>query len=383
MKPENSLKSLEKPITEPKNVSTGSQEESRIVNHFDESQREMNIEMNKGLDSLKQDRLRAIRNVEGRLAEENKNCPAEDWKGDIEPHPLNFFPKMRMKEYDALVEDIRVNGIQEPITLYEGKILDGRARYQACLETGRELKFQRPGDISPISYLIAKNVNRRHLNASQKAVLALQYLPYFEVEAQQRMKAGIEYHEISAYELDLDISEEALPKDLRAKFPQGGKGRARDFLGLLIGISGRYITDARKIQSKAPELLNDVWEGYINIPAAKRLLKIPEKERSTIIHNFKFSGLDKNINKAITNAQVYRNISTVAVAAYNELKNWNRKYKAYENTHIFEIFDSIFQEIKNLKWHNLRWHIQRGDDPFDKKKVIDRKKKKSLVRKND
>jgi hypothetical protein len=92
--------------------------------------------------------------------------------------------------------------------------------------------------------------------------------------------------------------------------------------------------------------------------------------------------LDKNVNKAIKDAQVYRNISTVAVAAYNELKNWNRKYKAYENSHIFEIFDSIFQEIKNLKWRNLRCYIQRGNDPLDKKKVIDRIKRKSLVRKN-
>lgn len=147
-----------------------------------------------------------------------------------------------------------------------------------------------------------------------------------------------------------------------------------------MGVNGKYITDAREIQRRDPQLVTEILNGYINIPAAKRLLKLSEEERSTLIHDFKFSGLEKNINKAITDAQVYRNISTVAVAAYNELKNWNKKYKAYENTHVFEIFDSIFQEIKNLKWHNLRWYTRRGDNPFDKKKVIDRIRKKSLRR---
>lgn len=48
-------------------------------------------------------------------------------------HPIaNLFPLMTGDEYLALVEDIRANGLLEPVVLYEGKILDGRNRYNAC-----------------------------------------------------------------------------------------------------------------------------------------------------------------------------------------------------------------------------------------------------------
>ena len=47
-------------------------------------------------------------------------------------HPIaNIFPRMSDTEFDELVEDIKKNGLQEHIWLYEGKILDGRNRYEA------------------------------------------------------------------------------------------------------------------------------------------------------------------------------------------------------------------------------------------------------------
>jgi ParB-like chromosome segregation protein Spo0J len=50
-------------------------------------------------------------------------------------HPIaNLFPEMTGSDYDALVKDIKSNGLIEPITLFEGKILDGRNRARACLE---------------------------------------------------------------------------------------------------------------------------------------------------------------------------------------------------------------------------------------------------------
>jgi hypothetical protein len=45
----------------------------------------------------------------------------------LEPHHLaDLFPPMEGAEYAALREDIRVNGLFDPITLYQGRILDGR-----------------------------------------------------------------------------------------------------------------------------------------------------------------------------------------------------------------------------------------------------------------
>ncbi len=52
----------------------------------------------------------------------------------FEYHELaSQFPLMSDLEYEALRQDIANNGLNEPLILFEGKILDGRNRYRACL----------------------------------------------------------------------------------------------------------------------------------------------------------------------------------------------------------------------------------------------------------
>jgi N6-adenosine-specific RNA methylase IME4 len=94
-------------------------------------------------------------------------------------HPLaDIFPLIEGAEFDELVEDIKAQRLQEPIDIYQGKILDGRNRYRAGLAAGLEFDRQhvrhfRPelyGD--PLAYVISKNLKRRHLNESQRAYVA-------------------------------------------------------------------------------------------------------------------------------------------------------------------------------------------------------------------
>src|SRR6516164_7782662 len=57
-------------------------------------------------------------------------------------HPLaDLVPPMSGEEYEALVADIKKNGLLGVIVLHEGMILDGRHRYRACLEAGVEPHF--------------------------------------------------------------------------------------------------------------------------------------------------------------------------------------------------------------------------------------------------
>lgn len=42
-----------------------------------------------------------------------------------ETHPLaDLIPQMSAEEYEGLRDDIREHGLLEPVTLFEGKILD-------------------------------------------------------------------------------------------------------------------------------------------------------------------------------------------------------------------------------------------------------------------
>jgi hypothetical protein len=57
---------------------------------------------------------------------------------ELPHHPLAaLFPLLDGDEFTALADDIRANGLREPIMLFEGAILDGRNRYRACMAGGR------------------------------------------------------------------------------------------------------------------------------------------------------------------------------------------------------------------------------------------------------
>lgn len=94
-------------------------------------------------------------------------------------HELSsYLPLLEGKEFDDLVEDIKEFGQIEPVTLYDGKILDGRNRYRACKILKRELIVRewKPSDATgstPLQYVISENIMRRHLNMAQKAEIGM------------------------------------------------------------------------------------------------------------------------------------------------------------------------------------------------------------------
>ena len=82
-----------------------------------------------------------------------------------ENHPFaDIFPPMAESELAELIEDIKAKGLQIPIVLYEGKILDGLNRYQACLKAGVKPKFSHYDGDDPIRYSLSLNAVRRHLS---------------------------------------------------------------------------------------------------------------------------------------------------------------------------------------------------------------------------
>ena len=92
----------------------------------------------------------------------------------LDVHPLaQIFPPMSEEAFKALVDDIKENGLREPIIIHDGQVLDGRNRYRACSELGIEpitRAWDRRG--TALSFVISKNLHRRHLNESQRAMVA-------------------------------------------------------------------------------------------------------------------------------------------------------------------------------------------------------------------
>jgi ParB-like chromosome segregation protein Spo0J len=95
----------------------------------------------------------------------------------FEVHPeANIFPMMRPAAFAQLVEDIRENGINEPIVFWKGKLLDGRNRSLALMEIGIDPMGHAcdidTEDLDPLAYVLSTNLHRRHLNETEREAVA-------------------------------------------------------------------------------------------------------------------------------------------------------------------------------------------------------------------
>lgn len=95
--------------------------------------------------------------------------------GGYEIHTLaSQFPLLDGYEFDELVESVLTNGLQEKIILCPfGTIVDGRNRLRACLKAKVNPQFKQltPED-DILEIVLDKNVRRRHLDSSQRAMFA-------------------------------------------------------------------------------------------------------------------------------------------------------------------------------------------------------------------
>jgi N6-adenosine-specific RNA methylase IME4 len=92
---------------------------------------------------------------------------------DFPAHALaTIFPLIEGDELNALAADIRDNGLREPIVLLDGMILDGRNRYRACQMVSITPRYEHFDGSDPLAFVISRNVSRRHLSESQRAMVA-------------------------------------------------------------------------------------------------------------------------------------------------------------------------------------------------------------------
>ena len=171
-----------------------------------------------------------------------------------EYHELaNLFPLMDESQYSDLVADIKENGLIESIILHEGKILDGRNRYNACNDAGIEPNFVEYEGEDALSYVISLNLNRRHLNESQRAMIGAKLA---------NMKAG-----------DNQYGQANLPNQFSNK-------DASDKLN----VSERIIKSAKKVQKEGIEdLQKSVEAGRVSVSAASDIATLDKAEQEVVV----------------------------------------------------------------------------------------------------
>lgn len=189
----------------------------------------------------------------------------------------DLFPLMQGDEFEQLKADIVANGLREAIWLHpDGSIIDGRNRHRACIESEIEPPHFRTwnGDGSLVSFVVSMNLHRRHLTSSQRAVIALDVLPMLEKEARERQKA--------TQLAGKDEKGNPLFGDGNNSVTEDKRGEARERAAELFNTNPRYVSDAKRLECEAPELLEQVRVGDKTIPQAKRQLVKRQKEEALL-----------------------------------------------------------------------------------------------------
>jgi hypothetical protein len=171
----------------------------------------------------------------------------------LEAHPLaNLFPMCQPDTLRLMAEGMRQHGFDagQPIVMLDGLVLDGRNRLYAAMQAGVEpvmREFCESLDGNPRLFVFRRNLPRRDLTPSQRAVLALEF---------QDM--------------------------LGAEIPKEPGQRTRDALAEVTGASGRLIQDGRTVKEKAPDLWEKVQDGDMAITEAVKEVKKRAKDAEKV-----------------------------------------------------------------------------------------------------
>ena len=182
-------------------------------------------------------------------------------------HPASEkLPMLGPTELQELADDITANGLHSPIELYEGMIIDGRNRYEACRIADVEPDYITIDAFSinnkPFAYVWSMNGTRRHLTPSQKAMAGQELLAEEREEAKQRQK---------------DHGNTAPGRPNTQGNVSLSVGKATDKAGSTVGVSGKLVAAADKVVVKGtPELARMVTDGEIPVTTAAKLADAPK-----------------------------------------------------------------------------------------------------------
>ncbi len=203
-------------------------------------------------------------------------------------HPLSaIFPEASPEEIDELGESIKVRGLREKIVLLDGHVLDGRNRQTACFKVlvppiYRDFDPSIDGD-SVVSFVRDKNLNRRQLNTSQRAIVAAGLEPYFAEELAKEKAAKAKKREEEkkanadkkpAAATGTAPAAPATPDPLAVLdkvevVPEKPK-TAAELAAEATGVSARSVSTAKELLANSPEQAAEVVAGRKTINKAKK-----------------------------------------------------------------------------------------------------------------
>lgn len=227
-------------------------------------------------------------------------------------HKFNIFPEAKAEDFNRLRDDIKSNGFdtKQPVTLYNGEVLDGWNRTKACEELGimpPTIAFTGT-DADAIAFVMRTN-KRRNLNSGQWACIAAEADDLLAVIAEQVEKERLEKQKANAANQhtepsDKNLSEPSKDKhgivihkthplhpdyETNIKRLNEHSTKTATKAAELFNTNRTYVNQAVKMKEKAPEVFEKVKAGKMTMQDANKAVRaIPvdpwmddEKERKS------------------------------------------------------------------------------------------------------
>ena len=207
-------------------------------------------------------------------------------------HPAaDALPMLEDDAAASLLADVKAHGLRERIKIWIDQdretlwLVDGRNRTRAAAAAGIKcdsvvewVSFDDDAEVA--RYVFSLNLERRHLNSSQRAMAGARLLPMFEEAARERQGARS------------DLTSAPIGTEVRVH-------RADEEAADALNTSARSVARAKKVLTDAPELAPLVDAGQLSVSAAAALAKEDEDLRLQVLEEIK-SGLapQKAIAKA-------------------------------------------------------------------------------------
>lgn len=183
----------------------------------------------------------------------------------------NLFPWIEGKSFEELKADIAKNGVLEPIVFLGNAILDGRNRYMAARDLGVEYpRVQFEGD-DPLAFVVAKNLARRHLSESQRAMVGTRLAKLAVGRPPENPPIG----GIASSPIEQVTANN--PADLPVIPTQAEAAE-------MLNVSERSIQRARVVEEEGiPELVAAVDAGEIKVSAAAEIARLPKEDQPAAV----------------------------------------------------------------------------------------------------
>lgn len=180
-------------------------------------------------------------------------------------HPAaEVLPWMSDAELEELAKDIAEKGQAVPIMRTMGEeIIDGRNRELACRMRGIEPLYKTVSMSweEIVGIVVSLNMPRRHLNTSQRSMVAAEFATM-----------------LSGHRTDLEPPATLPEVPANAGKSSVSQGKAAE----MMNVSERSVRSANAVKRDAPELVEAVKEGKIDVATAAKVARLPKEERKKV-----------------------------------------------------------------------------------------------------